>query len=134
MKKNIFAVVTLLTLGSSVFAQDVNQTANWLKNNTSKLDHVNCPTKELFGDNFEINEEGMRLYSEVENKSCAIKWDNIKDIQKTKDFIFVISEELYNDKPIVLKFYSKDQTDQLHFENGFKHLANLKSKKSNNNL
>ena len=134
MKRNVFTAVALLILGGSVFAQDINQTSNWLRNNTYRLDHVNCPTKELFGDNFEINEEGMRLYSDEANKSCSIKWEEIKDIQRTQDFIYVISEELYNDKSIVLKFYAKDQTNQLHFEKGFKYLANLKRSKSNNNL
>lgn len=134
MKQFIITTSTFITLVGSASAQDITQTTNWLKNNTHRLDHIDCPTKELFGNHFEINEQGMNFSNKEENKSCIINWVNIKDVIRTQDYIYVVSEELYEGIPIVLKFYSKDQTNQLHFENGFKHIANTLSNKSNNNL
>ena len=123
MKKIILTVSALVGLANFASAQNYQQTVNWLKDNVGRIDHVNCPTIQLFGDNLEINENGVKLYDD--NQSCAIEWDEIRDIEKSKDFIYLISEKTINEKPIVLKFFINNQEDDVHFTEAFKHIRNL---------
>ncbi len=125
MKKFVLAIFTVFGLSNFASAQTEAETVNWLSNNIGRIDNVNCPTLQLFGDNFVIDNNGLKLYNEVE--SCSIKWNEIKDVKTTKDFIFVISEKEIKNKPVVLKFYINNQEDAIHFESGFKHLAELEN-------
>ena len=123
MKKIILTVSALVGLSNLAAAQNYQQTVNWLKDNVGRIDHVSCPTIQLYGDNLEINENGVKLYDD--NQSCAIEWTGIKDIEKTKDYIYLISENTINEKPIVLKFFINNQEDDIHFTEAFKHIRNL---------
>lgn len=119
-------MLAIFAINNSSFAQDNKDVYQWLSSNISRLDHVNCSTKSLFGDQFEISEQGLHLFDNF--NSCEIKWVDIKSIEQTDDFIFVISEETYDNAPIVLKFYIKNEINKIHFISGFKHIAYRKSK------
>ena len=123
MKKFILTVVALVGFNNFLAAQDYQQTVNWLKDNIGQIDHVNCPTIQLYGNNLEINDSGVKLYDE--NQSCKIEWSEIKDVEKSREFIYLISEKTIDNKPIVLKFFINNNDTEIHFTHAFKFMKNL---------
>jgi hypothetical protein len=123
MKKFILTVVALVGFNNFLAAQDYQQTVNWLKDNIGQIDHVNCPTIQLYGNNLEINDSGVKLYDE--NQSCKIEWSEIKDVEKSREFIYLISEKTIDNKPIVLKFFINNEDTDIYFTHALKFMKNL---------
>ena len=121
-------VSTLLLLGfyGVVNAQTETETVNWLKQNQSKLDHVNCQQLNIYGDYFEINDYHVRLYNDLKQE-CKITWDNVKKVSVDNDFIYVVSKDKLNEENIRLKLFIADQSMRSRFGKAVQHLATIKT-------
>ena len=121
-------VSTLLLLGfyGVVNAQTETETVNWLKQNQSKLDHVNCQQLNIYGDYFEINDDHVRLYNDLKQE-CKITWNNVKKVSFDNDFIYVVSKDKLNEENIRLKLFIADQSMRSRFGKAVQHLATIKT-------
>lgn len=62
MFKKVFITAIILSTAINAYAQNgIERNIEWLKTNIDRLDHVNCPTTDFFGDLFKVNEIDIRL-------------------------------------------------------------------------
>ena len=97
--KNLFAVLFLVIINNSTFAQEgVERNIEWLKLNSYRLDHVHCPTSNFFGDIYDVNNEGVKLYNEAGDQQCSIKR---KEYMKSKPSHMIKQSNMENTKAII---------------------------------
>lgn len=126
MKKLVLTCAFLFGCYSSAFAQENQENINWLQLNKVSIDFVGCPTTELYGDHLEITEESIKLYDEV--SSCKINWFNVLKVGEEGEYLYILSKENVNNKPLELKFYIKERDTHIKFLKAFTNLANANSK------
>lgn len=127
--KNLFAVLFLVIINNSTFAQEgVERNIEWLKLNSNRLDHVHCPTSNFFGDIYDVNNEGVKLYNEAGDQQCSIKWEDIDEIELEGGYLFLISNEYIGNRPMALKFYTKNESDLVYARYHLRRIAKERSK------
>ena len=123
--RKLITVVALFGLVSTTFAQTETETLSWLKTNVKNLDHVNCPTINLYGSHLEITDESVRLFDE--NSSCKIKWNDVTDVTKKGEFFYLLTNKTIENKPLELKFYVHDTNTTDQFVKALHKMAEFKS-------
>lgn len=123
--RKLITVVAFLGLVSTTFAQTETETLTWLKSNVKNLDHVNCPTINLYGSHLDFTDDAVRLFDE--NSSCEIKWEDVTDVTNKGEFFYIVTNETVENKPLELKFYVHDTNTTDQFIKALHKMAEIKS-------
>ena len=105
MKKFILTILMCIASTNNVNAQNYKQTINWLKENVELIDHVNCPSNQLHGNEFKISKKSITIFDEYQ--TCEINIENITNIKFQENTIYIISNKEH--KPIVMQLKLHDQ-------------------------
>lgn len=129
MLKKIITSALILVAFINTYAQEgIERNIEWLRTNANRIDHVHCPTSNFFGEIYEVNEEGVKLSSVASDENCSIKWTDIDEIELEGGYLFLISNEYIGNRPVALKFHTKNESDLVYARY---HLRKIAKEKSN---